>query len=1080
MNILEGLTDQQAEAVCHKEGPLLIIAGAGTGKTSVITRRIAWLIAEKLANPSEILAVTFTEKAASCMEERVDVLVPYGFTNCAISTFHAFGDRILRDNALELGLIPDFRVLSKPEQVIFLRENLFKLPLERYRPLGNPVRYLQALSTFISRCKDEEIAPDEYIAFVQTLPEDCNEEREYKEKQKELALSYKAYDGMMKESGFIDYGDQIILVLKLFREHPDILKAYQERFKYILIDEFQDTNFSQFQLIKLLVANRQNLTVVADDDQSIFKFRGASISNILNFQDSFPGHKKVVLTKNFRSTQVILDSAYRLIQYNNPDRLEVYGEVNKRLISSSESVGKPPLFTVHNSVSSEADEVANLIQQKIKEGGCLKDFAILVRSNSAADPFIRSLNMLGIPSYFSGSSGLYSQEDVKLLVSFLRVLNDPDDTLSLYYLASSSVYQMDSYDLARCMARSSHKNRSLWWIFNHLEEEVSEEVTSDTKNLEKKASTLHLEKEVSLEVTSDTKNLEKKVSTLKEEVSEEITVHHRGTEKLEHQSPEHQSTNHDAIVHHKGTENSKANVNKEQNANFKFEMLNDNFAICNEFPSVSPCLRGKLTLSEQLSPETKKIAERIVQEIRSYIELSGSKPGGEVLYRFVTDSGYISNLLSQQSALNEKRIENITKFFEIIKGSEALLRYNRIPEFVKHLDLLIEAGDDPAGAGIDPSEDLVHILTIHKAKGLEFKVVFLVGLVERRFPSDNRPEPLPISSALIKDTLPSGDFHLQEERRLFYVGLTRAKDELYLMAARDYGGKALRKTSRFVFEALDIPKEEKAKKTSLLANLAYFSERAEQEVPEEKEGIITLSYYQIDDYLTCPLKYRYVHILKGLIQKHHTVIYGSALHAAVSFYFMRKKEARPVTIDEVIKVFEGSWSSEGFISREHEEMRMASGKKAICRFWQEQELLGKIPTYIEHEFRLMITPDIKLTGRFDRVDICANDVTIIDFKSSELTESEKADKRCRDNLQLAIYALCWYKLFTKIPRVELHFLESGLVGSFLPDIPFLEKTEEKIKQVACGIRRKDFYAKPDHNNCLYCAYRSICSNSEVR
>ncbi|MBU1262470.1 ATP-dependent helicase [bacterium] len=987
MDILEGLTGEQAEAVCHKEGPLLIIAGAGTGKTSVITRRIAWLIADKLARPTEILAVTFTEKAASEMEERVDVLVPYGFTNCAISTFHAFGDRILRDNALELGLIPDFRVLSKPEQVIFLRENLFKLPLQRYRPLGNPVRYLQALATFISRCKDEEIAPDEYIDFVQALPEVSDEEREYKVKQKELAGSFKAYDEMMKEAGFIDYGDQIILVLKLFREHPDVLKAYQERFKYILIDEFQDTNFSQFQLIKLLVANRQNLTVVADDDQSIFKFRGASISNILNFQSSFPGHKKVVLTKNFRSTQAILDSAYRLIQYNNPDRLEYYAGVNKRLISSSPIVGKPPTFILHNSVSSEADGVANVIQQKINDGASPKDFAILTRSNSTADPFIRSLNMLGIPSYFSGSSGLYSQEDVKLLVSFLRVLNDPDDTLSLYYLTSSPIYQMESYDLARCMARSSHKNRSLWWIFNHLEEEVSDEVTSDTKNLEKKAS-----------------------STPSEELLEE-------TKKIA-----------ERIV--------------------------------------------------EVSPTTKKIAERIVIEIRSYIELSGSKPGGEVLYKFVTDSGYISNLLSTESILNEKRIENITKFFEIIKRSEPLLRYNRIPEFVKHLDLLIEAGDDPSTAGIDPNEDLVHILTIHKAKGLEFKYVFLVGLVERRFPSDNRSEPLPIPSALIKDTLPSGDFHLQEERRLFYVGLTRAKNELYLTAAKDYGGKAIRKTSRFVFEALDIPKEERQKKTSLLAQLAYFSEKPQQGVPGEKEGIITLSHYQIDDYSTCPLKYRYVHILKGLIQRHHTVVYGSALHSAVSFYFMRKKEKRPVTIDEVIKVFESSWFSEGFISREHEEMRLASGKKALCRFFCEQEKSGKIPTYIEQAFKVMVTSDIKLIGRFDRVDIDVNDVVIIDFKSSELTEKEKADKRCQDNLQLAIYALCWHKMAAEIPRVELHFLESGLVGSFKPDIPFLEKTEEKIQQVAFGIRKKDFSAKPDYNNCLYCAYRSICLNSK--
>src|SRR5206468_5465504 len=212
--VLDGLNDTQRAAVMHDAGPLLIIAGAGTGKTTVITRRIAWLIAQKKARPEEILALTFTDKAAAEMEERVDTLVPYGYADVEIATFHAFGDRLLREHALELGLQPDFRVLNRAEQVIFFRDRLFQFPLERYRPLGDPTRHIQALITLISRCKDEDVAPEEYAAHAERLaarahaaPEDA-ELSERAAQQLELARAYAKYQELMAASGAIDFGDR--------------------------------------------------------------------------------------------------------------------------------------------------------------------------------------------------------------------------------------------------------------------------------------------------------------------------------------------------------------------------------------------------------------------------------------------------------------------------------------------------------------------------------------------------------------------------------------------------------------------------------------------------------------------------------------------------------------------------------------------------------------------------------------------------------------------------------------------------------------------------------------------------------
>jgi len=252
--ILKGLNKEQKEAVLFDEKPLLIIAGAGTGKTRVITRKIAYLISTKKAKPSEILALTFTEKAAAEMEERVDLLIPYGYADVLISTFHSFGDEILRENALHLGLTPDFRVLSKAEQIVFFKEHLFEIPLSSYRPLANPTRYIDAFISLFSRAKDEDVSPQEYLEYAQRLEKEAKgeEEKELARQQKEIALCYKKYEDLLLKNNCVDFGNQVYLTLKLFREHPSILKEYQERFRYILVDEFQDTNYSQFQLIRLL------------------------------------------------------------------------------------------------------------------------------------------------------------------------------------------------------------------------------------------------------------------------------------------------------------------------------------------------------------------------------------------------------------------------------------------------------------------------------------------------------------------------------------------------------------------------------------------------------------------------------------------------------------------------------------------------------------------------------------------------------------------------------------------------------------------------------------------------------------
>ncbi len=477
--ILQGLNKAQKEAVTPKEGPLLRIAGAGTGKTTVITRRIAYLIEKKIAKPSEILALTFTEKAASEMEERVDQLVPYGYTDMWISTFHAFGDRLLRDFSIDLGLPANFKVLTATEQAIFMRQNIYAFDLKYFRPIANPISHISAMLSHFSRLKDELITPEDYLAFaesqvskVSNQPVDQQTDKsadhltiEDAERTLELANAYQRYNDLMLQAGNLDFGDQIFLAHNLLKNNKKVLKDCQDRFKYILVDEFQDTNFAQNEIVKLLASRDQNITVVGDDDQSIYRFRGASISNILDFNSSYQNAKQVVLNNNYRSTQEILDASYKLIQHNNPDRLEIQNKIDKRLMSPKH--GPEPELIYCTNLSCEADKTVEKIKElKEKHQYGYKEFALLVRANAHAEPFIQSLNIAGIPYIFSGTSGLFSQPEIKMLIAFLKCLVYTDDSLALYQLATSELYNVSHETLAEYYTKAKRHNRSLLQIID--------------------------------------------------------------------------------------------------------------------------------------------------------------------------------------------------------------------------------------------------------------------------------------------------------------------------------------------------------------------------------------------------------------------------------------------------------------------------------------------------------------------------------------------------------------------------------------------------------------------------------------
>jgi len=489
-----------------------------------------------------------------------------------------------------------------------------------------------------------------------------------------------------------------------------------------------------------------------------------------------------------------------------------------------------------------------------------------------------------------------------------------------------------------------------------------------------------------------------------------------------------------------------------------------------------------LSRIEELSSVTDKSRQKIdaiLSDLEKFLKISREETTGRLLYSFLTETGLLKNLTQELNLEKESKIQNIAKFFGIVRNFELAAREDRVINFVNYLDLLIEAGDDPQTAETDLNTDAVNVLTIHKAKGLEFRVVFLVSLVNGRFPVSSRRQTIELPDSLIKEILPQGDFHIQEERRLFYVGMTRAKEELYLTSAVDYGGARLRRISQFVIEALgEQVKEKEKQKVSAFEEIKRFAPE-KKSVKSRPQGILqeellNLSFYQIDDYLSCPLKYKYVHILRVPIMEHHTVIYGRAMHKAVTQYFQAKIAGKEMELAQLLNAFKESFDPQGFLDAKHQAERFRIGQEALIRFFNEEEKLKSHPLFIEKDFSFSFENN-KIRGRFDRIDKEEDAEVIIDFKTSELNKQKDADKRTKESLQLVLYSLAFWNIFGHLPkRVELHFLESGLIGSDTKNEQDLENVKDKIREVSCGIRKRNFSATPGYMVCTYCAYNQIC------
>ena len=632
--ILKGLNDKQYEAVVNTEGPCLVIAGAGSGKTKVLTHKIAYLMGEKNILPWNILAITFTNKAAKEMKERIELLVGDAAKDMWVGTFHSICVRILRKFIDRVGFDSSFIIFDSSDQKTMIKQILKDLQLD------DKIFTDRSVMSEISNAKNEMLEPDIYAVKAHG---DFRKEK--------IAEVYERYQKRLKENNAIDFDDIINYTIKILIENPDVLQYYSNKFEYVLVDEYQDTNKSQFTLVTMLASKHGNITAVGDNDQGIYSFRGADISNILNFEKDFPGTKIIKLEQNYRCTGNILKVANAVIKNN-----EV--KYDKKLWTENDVGNLPKVFSADNEYD-EGKYIAEQIEHLIREEKYkYSDFAVLYRMNTQSRAIEEILRREDIPYKIVGGLKFYERKEIKDIISYLRLVQNPADNLSLNRVINEPKRGIGKTSLDKIAQISEENNISMYQVIKNAE----------------------------------------------------------------------------------------------------IYGLNRVYLNSREFID---CMESIIAKKDELTIS-------------------------ELVKKILKDTGYTRALENENTIEAENRIASLEEFLNVAVEFEEESADNGLSDFLEGITLSSDLDN------MEEAEESVTLMTLHSAKGLEFPVVFLVGMEEGIFPGYK-------SIGEQKE--------LEEERRLCYVGVTRAKENLFLTNSKQrttFGSTTHNPPSRFLQE---IPKE---------------------------------------------------------------------------------------------------------------------------------------------------------------------------------------------------------------------------------------------------------------------------------
>lgn len=998
---LQGLNREQREAVLATEGPVLILAGAGTGKTRAIAHRIAHLLQ---VNPgisaSNLLALTFSKKAAQEMLERVEGLLGTYADELGVFTFHGFCHRFLQDHAVVLGLPGHLKLLDRVESWIFFRKLLPELKLSHHWNVADPTDCIDGFLRFISRAKDELVDPEVYGRYVEQLADPKERAR-----QKEVARVYRLYQKRLQETGSLDFGDLIGQTLKALQENPLLLEKLRARYRYILVDEFQDTNVAQIALLTLMSGAAGNLCVVGDDDQAIYRFRGASFASFSLMAEAFPKVRTLRLTQNYRSTPNILGVAERLIRHNEPDRYDVL----KRLTTDNPS-GAPVEARVCRDEVSEAQQVIEAIGDFLKGQPAtrrgLHRIAVLYRAHAHRAHLVEALRQAGIPFAISQGEALFEQPEIEELIAFLKVVQDPADSVSLFRILSHPMWGIPPEDLIALNAHAKEQNQSLQKALSQV---------------------------------------------------------------------------------------------------------------------------GSLEVGDQ----TKAAVGELLKQVR-YIRADALRHGISEIVCRVVEKTALRSLFTLSHPAGTEGLLNLGRFLRFV------YRYVRnhpeaqeVGSFLWYLASFIEAGGDFFEEEEGTPTDRVRLMTIHQAKGLEFDMVILLGLVQGRFPARARPEPIPFPVELMKEPLPQGDYHLQEERRLMFVACTRARQKLILLTQE----RAYHRSSVFVREMLEnassqeiLRQETEASETPALplktrallpqaVDGALWADRQMLQLlreirtlePQDQEGFsrrleemkalallswqtrqppasappfkpelpaqLKLSFTQLETFRYCPLKYQYSYLYHIPVKPTPAMMFGIDLHECLEAFFQQVIEGRTLSLAQLLDSFRRLYTQGRYGEPGQDQDYARLGVELLTILFRTHVQEKAQPLFVEKPFLLQLG-DVWIRGFVDRVDsLPGGGVEIIDYK----TGRPKKDATSEEQLQLRLYALAAQEVFhLAATKISFYYLRDNSKLSFEHDPADVEKTRHDLQELVSQMKSSDFSPTPSVMKCRWCDFRTLCPASMAK
>jgi DNA helicase II / ATP-dependent DNA helicase PcrA len=974
------LNPGQRAAVEHGDGPLLVVAGAGTGKTRVIIERIRNLLETKadLAGES-ILGLTFTDKAAAQMKYRVVKVIGERAAGVWLSTFHKFClEKILQATN------PDSQPLDEIDHKILLRRHIGELDLKHFRRLQDPGEFISDFVKFFSRCQDELVTPEDYERFVAGLRKKHDASKKLLEpdalqiaedevaRQEELARVYRISERLLRARNLLTFGEQLMHSVQLLRSDSALLKQMHEQYRYILVDEFQDTNIAQLELLWLLAGERRNIVAVGDDDQAIYRFRGASFGSFTIFLKRFcgvtdaklgPATKKflVSLSQNYRSTQRILRVAGEVIRHNEKSPL-----LPPKALTTENREGEQIRIAEFGMPEEEAYWVASEIERLHAAGAPWRQFAVLYRKHTHREKLVDGLRRREIPFVIRKLS-ILSSTLVRDLLAWLRLIVVPGDNVACARVLAAPYWGLEPRDLVRLAERADKNHR------RPLGDEL---------------------------------------------------------ETAQNEAP------------------------------------------FNE--------RGRLGELVQLLNQLRQSAKR--------------SSATELLDELITGLA-VTPLPSDQDRYYLDRFVKFVKEWER-KSEEKQLRH-----FIEYLAYFYEAGGDIA-LEEEISDDAVQLMTVHSAKGLEFPHVFILRVSKNDFPSGPRKVVFEFPPEMMKEEQPKGDFQLQEERRLFYVALTRAERQLTLSTLVNKRKKPSPFLDDFLTNAkiktLDThqllpqvhvppavetagPEADSSDPTQLFppgsersraySRVALWAKAFHPPRPEP----LQLSASAIDAYDRCPMQYmfKYVWGIRG--GAHAMATFGNVMHRTIKEFIAEHGKRKKFLFEEVCAIYDREWSAAGFIDEYHEQEYRKAGREQLEVFHRSYCGAPADVLHQEKTFELPLEHDVIVTGRMDQVNrIEGNQVEIIDYKTGRPKDVKAAAK----DLQLGVYALAAEEVLDLDPvRLVFHNLMTNEAVAATRDAKALKETKEKIAEVADLIRAREFPAKPGFG-CGFCDYKPLCPAHE--